>query len=85
MCDHLPSGLATLCPIVMVWIGDHFTQCKVGVMKSGGYSRCQCHYVTLRWHVQSSNQGLYHDNRKHRRHPFVVRCVKDMAFSLKQW
>ncbi len=27
----------------------------------------------------------YRDNRKHRRHPFAMRCLKDMAFALKQW
>ncbi len=27
----------------------------------------------------------YHDNRKHRRHPSTIRCVEDMAFTLKQW
>ncbi len=27
----------------------------------------------------------YYDNRKHRRHPFAMRCVEDMAFALKQW
>jgi len=30
MFDDLPSGLATLHAIVMVWIDDHPTQCKVG-------------------------------------------------------
>jgi hypothetical protein len=27
----------------------------------------------------------YHDNRKHKRHPSAMQCVKDMAFTLKQW
>ncbi len=49
MFDDLPSGLATLRAIVMVWTSDHPTQCKVGAMKSGGYSGCRCHYVTSRW------------------------------------
>ncbi len=48
MFDDLPSGLATLQAIVMVWIGDHPTQCKVGAVKSGGYSGCRCHYVISR-------------------------------------
>jgi hypothetical protein len=49
MFDDLPFGLATLCAIVMVWTGDHLAQCKMGAVKSGGYSRCRCHYVTSRW------------------------------------
>jgi hypothetical protein len=40
MFDDLPSSLAILCAIVMVSIGDHLALCKVGAMKSGGYSRC---------------------------------------------
>jgi hypothetical protein len=85
MFDDLPSGLVTLRAIVMVWIGDHLAQCKVGAMKSGGYSGCQRHYVTSRWCVQSDNKGLveYHDNRKHKRHPSAMRCVEDMVFALK--
>jgi len=30
MFDDLPFGLATLHAIVMVWIGDHPAQCKMG-------------------------------------------------------
>jgi len=87
MFDDLPFGLATLWAIVMVWIGDHPAQCKVGAVKSEGYFGCRCHYVTSKWRAQSGNKGLveYHDNRKHRRHPFAMRCVEDMAFALKQW
>jgi hypothetical protein len=86
MFDYLPFGLAILRAITMVWTSDHPTQCKVGTMKSAGYSGCQHHYVTSKWCVQSSNKGLveYHDNRKHRRHPCAMRCVEDMAFTLKQ-
>jgi hypothetical protein len=40
MFDDLPFGLVTLRAIVMVWIGDHPTQCKVGAVKSEGYSGC---------------------------------------------
>jgi hypothetical protein len=85
MFDDLPFGLAILCAIVMVWTSDHLAQCKVGVVKTGGYAGCRCHYVTSRWHARSDNKGLveYHDNRKHRRHPFAMRCVEDMAFALK--
>jgi hypothetical protein len=86
MFDDLPFGLP-LCAIVMVWTCDHLAQCKVEVVKSGGYSRCWYHYVTWRWHARFGNKGLveYRDNRKHRRHPFAMRCLKDMAFALKQW
>jgi hypothetical protein len=74
MFEDLPSGLATLCAIVMVWTSDHPAQCKVGAVKSGGYSKCQHHYVTSRWHARFDNKGLveYHDNKKHRRHPFAM-------------
>ncbi len=87
MFDDLPSGLATLRAIVMVWTGDHPAQCKVGAVKSGGYSGCRRHYVISRWRARSGNKGLveYHDNRKHRRHPSAMRCVTDMTFALKQW
>jgi hypothetical protein len=86
MFDDLPFGLP-LCAIVMVWTYDHPAQCKVEAVKSGGYSRCRCHYVTLKWHARFGDKGLveYCDNRKHRRHPFAMRCVEDMAFALKQW
>jgi len=40
MFDDLPFGLVTLRAIVMVWIGDHPTQCKVGAVKSEGYFGC---------------------------------------------
>jgi len=40
MFADLPSGLATLRAMVMVWISDHPAQCKVGAVKSGGYSEC---------------------------------------------
>ncbi len=71
----------------MVWTSDHPAQCKMGAMKSGAYSGCQCYCVTSRWCTRSGNKGLveYHDNIKQKRHPFVVLCVKNMAFSLKQW
>jgi hypothetical protein len=87
MFNDFLSGLATLRAIVMVWTGDHPAQCKVGAVKSGGYSGCRHHYVTSRWRARSGNKGFveYHDNRKHMRHPFAMRCVKDMAFALKQW
>jgi hypothetical protein len=85
MFDDLPFGLATLRAIVMVWTGDHLAQCKMGVVKSGGYSGCRRHYVISRWRARSDNKGLveYHDNRRHRRHPSAMRCVEDMAFTLK--
>jgi hypothetical protein len=74
MFDDLPSSLATLHAIVMVWTSDHPTQCKVEAMKSEGYSGCRHHYVTSRWRARSDNKGLveYHDNRKHRRHPSAM-------------
>jgi hypothetical protein len=84
---ELPSSLATLLAIMMVWTGDHHAQCKVGAVKSGAYSDCRHYYVTSRWHVRFGNKVLveYHDNIKQRRHPYAMRCVKDLAFSLKQW
>jgi hypothetical protein len=66
MFDDLPFGLATLLAIVMVWIGDHLAQYKVGGILGVNVTSRRC--------VQSGNKGTveYHDNRKHRRHPSAM-------------
>jgi hypothetical protein len=36
----IDNGGSKLRAIVMLWIGDHSTQCKLGGLKDGGYNAC---------------------------------------------
>lgn len=65
---------------LMLWTGDHPTQCKVGCLKDGGYGACRrCHTAE---EIDSTNrtigQVVYGENRYQARHPPAKRNVHDL-------